>query len=34
VAAFCWSLPEAKVKRFLLIALKKEISIQPGMYGY
>ena len=34
VAAFCpclKSLPEAKVKRFRLIALKKEVSKQPGV---
>ena len=32
--AFCHclkSLPEAKVKRFILIALKKEVSKQPGI---
>ena len=34
VAAFCLclkSLPEAKVKRFRLIALTKEVSKQPGI---
>ena len=34
VAAFCpcpKSLPEAKVKRFRLIALTKEVSKQPGI---
>jgi hypothetical protein len=34
VAAFCHclkSLPGAKVKRFRLIALKKEVSKQPGV---
>jgi hypothetical protein len=34
VAAFCHcpkSLPEAKMKRFILIALKKEVSKQPGI---
>jgi hypothetical protein len=34
VAVFCHclkSLPEAKVKRFRLIALKMEVSKQPGI---
>lgn len=34
VSAFCHcpnSLPEAKVKRFRLIALTKEVSKQPGI---
>ena len=36
VAAFCHcpkSLPKAKVKRFRLIALTKEVSKQPGIYS-
>jgi len=35
VAAFCHcpkSVPEVKVKRFRLIALKKEVSKQPGNF--